>query len=216
MRLLLPLLLVLSAVAAAQEPVRTSFANLTIVSAGDEEFDLSTGVTTLLDGGEISDRSSGITLQANWISYHADEFIDTTGAAVTGPFGTVTAGSVFIDIPAARLSASGELRFAGRDLQVSASSLRYFGEQGVVELSGEVIATTPAFTAERVLYHLESGTLLLFSPYSYDDGLLELSAASAGSQLELRRPVNEAAAGTFAASSTPSPETLALFTGLLE
>lgn len=192
----------------------SSFASLTISAAGDEEFDIATGITTLADGGEVRDRDSSIVLTAPWIRYQVDEFIDTRDATVQGPFGTVTGEEVFVDIEAGRLSASGSLQLSSRNLLVSGEELTYHADVGVVDVEGNVTATDPVFTARRVLYHTRSGTVLLVGPYSFDDGFMQLSASSADSLLELRRPAEEPAEGEeffFEVSSTPRPETLALF-----
>ena len=82
-----------------------SFASLVITSAGDEEFDIATGVTTLLEGGEIRDQGSGIVLTAPWISYKVDEYIETRDTTVTGSFGRVTGETVHVDIPSSKLTA---------------------------------------------------------------------------------------------------------------
>lgn len=215
-RALLPLLLLAGLVLAQSG---ASFASLVITAAGDEEFDIATGVTTLVDGGEIRDRDSGIVLRAPWISYSVDEFIDTRDTLVEGPFGTVTAAEVFVDIPAGRLSASGELQLHGPNLLVSGEQLSYHAQEGVVDVSGEVSASDPDFSARRVLYDTASGMLLLFGPYAFDDGLLQLSASSVDALLELRRPETEPAEGegfSFEVSSTPQPETLELFASWLQ
>lgn len=196
-----------------------SFASLSISAAGDEEFDISTGITTLVDGGEVRDRDSGIVLTAPWLRYQVDEFIDTRDATVEGPFGVVTAAEVFVDIPASRLSASGNLQLSGRNLLVSGDSLTYHGDQDVVDVEGNVAATDPLFSARRVLYHTASGTVLLLGPYTFDDGFMELTASSPDSLLELSRPATEPAEEEeffFEVSSTPQAETLALFGNWLQ
>ncbi len=196
-----------------------SFASLVITSAGDEEFDIATGVTTLLEGGEIRDQGSGIVLTAPWISYKVDEYIETRDTTVTGSFGRVTGETVHVDIPSSKLTASGSLQLAGRNLLVSGDTLEYFAEAGVIDLTGNVVATDPVFSASRVLYHTASGTVLLFGPYSFDDGFMRLDASSSDSRLELRRPEEEPEsedAFYFLVSSTPDPSTLQLFANWLD
>lgn len=207
----------LLAVAAAQQT--GSFASLVIAPAGDEEFDIATGITTLLDGGVITDHDSGITLQAPWIRYKVGEFIETTDTSVSGSFGAVSAASVYVDIQSALLSAEGELQLDGRNLTVTGDSLRYHADAGVVDLQGQVVASSPVFSASRLLYDTSSGTVLLFGPYTFDDGFLELTATSESALLELRRPADEPedpAAFAFLVSSTPDPETLSLFSNWLD
>ena len=126
---------------------------------------------------------------------------------------------MFVDIAAGRLSANGSLQLSSRNLQVSGEELTYHADVGVVDVEGSVTATDPVFTARRVLYHTGSGTVLLVGPYSFDDGFIQLSASSPESLLELRRPGEEPAEGEeffFEVSSTPRPETLALFGSWLQ
>ncbi len=210
-------LVLLFAMAVAQQA--GSFASLVITPAGDEEFDIATGITTLLDGGVITDHDSGITLESPWIRYKVGEFIETTDTSVRGSFGAVSAASVHVDIQAALLNAEGELQLDGRNLTVTGDTLRYFADAGVVDLEGQVVASSPVFSASRLLYDTDSGTVLLFGPYTFDDGFLELTATSASARLELRRPAEEPEDPeqfAFMVSSTPDPETLALFGNWLD
>lgn len=191
-----------------------SFASLVITPAGDEEYDIATGVTTLTQGGVIQDQGSGITLEAPHISYRVDDYIDTTSATVSGGFGTVVADSVRVDISESLLTASGNLQLTGQNLHVSGDELSFFADAAVVDLRGNVSATDPIFTASRILYDTVSGTILLFGPYSFDDGFLQLSASSPASHLELLRPDVEPADPAefaFSVSSTPAASTLELF-----
>jgi hypothetical protein len=217
-----PLLLLLACVAftlaSAQEPAGEaaaavpSFASLAITPAGDEAFDFSTGITTLATGGQISDRQSRITLDAAYIRYRVDDFIEAAGVVVHGPFGTIHAASLHIDIPAALLTARGELQLQGPGLTVTGQELSYFAGSGVIDLQGSVTATDPVFSAERLLHDENSGVTLLFGPYSYSDGFLTLSAEAGSAQLELEpvKDENDATTG-FSASSTPEARTLELF-----
>ncbi len=196
-----------------------SFASLVITPAGDEEYDIATGVTTLTEGGVIIDQGSGITLEAPFISYRVDDFIDTTSATVTGSFGTIVGDEVRVDISSSLLTASGNLQLSGQNLQVSGDQLSYFAETGVVDLQGNVTASDPVFSASRILYDTVSGTVLLFGPYSFDDGFLQLSASSPDGFLELLRPEEEPENPqefAFSVSSTPGTSTMELFGDWLE
>lgn len=211
------LLLLLAGTALAQ--TGGSFANLVITPTGDEEYDISTGITTLTEGGVIQDHGSGITLEAPLISYRVDDYIDTSFTTVTGGFGTVLGDSVYVDIRESLLTAGGNLQLTGRNLHVSGNELSYFAESGVVDLQGNVSATDPVFTASRILYDTASGTVLLFGPYTFDDGFLQLSASSPDSFLELLRPAAEPEdvdEFAFLVSSTPAAQTLALFAAWLD
>lgn len=216
---LLPAVALLLLLASALAQTGASFASLVITPAGNEEYDISTGITTLTGGGIIHDQESGITLEAPFISYRVDDFIETGSAVVTGDFGTVSAETVHVDISESLLTAAGELQLTGRNLQAAGEELSYHAEEGVVDLRGNVQATDPAFSASRILYDTGRGTVLLFGPYTYDDGFLTLSASSSDSHLELRRPEPEPEDSdefSFLVSSTPDPATLALFSAWLD
>lgn len=202
-----------------------SFASLAITPTGDEAFDFSTGVTTLQAGGQISDRQSGITLDAAFIRYKVDDFIEATDVTVSGAFGTIHAAELHIDIAAALLTAQGDLRLQGKTLDATGQTLSYHANSGVIDLQGNVSATAPEFSSERLLHDEHSGITLLFGPYTYSDGFLTLTAQS-GTLLELlplQRDADDAddedladAMAGFAASSTPAATTLELFNPYLQ
>jgi hypothetical protein len=210
------LLLVLLVFMAGLPPLTAagaSFASLEITARGDEEFDFSTGVTTLRSGGVISDKQSGISIDAEFIRYRVDTFIEAEGAVVHGSFGVIDAELVEIDIPAALLSAGGGLQLAGRGFSVSAERLIYHARSGVVDLTGQVAGSNPAFSARRVLHDTAGGAVLLLGPYRFDDGFLALAADGSDATLELLPAAEPAEDGTvnYSASSTPAAETLELF-----
>lgn len=193
-----------------------SFAGLVITAAGDEEYDIATGITTLSEGGTVVHRERGIELMADFISYRAGEYVETGAAELQTEAGTVTAGRVRLELEKDRLEAAGGIRFSGSGLGVSADGLTFSADSGIVELRGSVTSLEPAFSAERLLFDPESGTALLFGPYTYDDGLLELSAEGNDSLLELTSAEGPSGAAIFSASSGPSSGTLELFAAWLD
>jgi len=196
-----------------------SFANLTINAFGDEVLDISTGISTLTDGGRVTDRASGVELESEHITYLAGSFIETGMAHLTGPFGSVTGGSVRVDIPEGEVHAHGELEFLGPNLQVLGTELAYYVDRGVIVLTGGVDAPLPGFSAASLFYDTASGTVLLVGPYSFDDGLISLSSSQPGAYLELlgaqADPDGEGPA-RFQVSSEPSQATLDAFAALLD
>lgn len=196
-----------------------SFAGLVITARGDEEFDISTGITTLVDGGEIYDRTTGMGLVADFIRYRVDEFIETRGTEVSGPFGTVRAEFVDFDMVDGILTAGGSLELTADEVVATAQALSFHLESGVMDISGSVTATAPGFSAERVLLSTESGVVLLLAPYEYDDGFLLLRSTTPGAMLELIPQLDDEAGadawtegpGQFAASTIPQESTLELF-----
>ena len=189
--LVLIALLVLQQAGLAQEAgegEHTNFAGLTIVAAGEQEFDLLTGVTTLPQGGQIISQEYGLTLVGERIAYREGEFIEASGVSVTTDFADATAESVRFDLESGDMSANGNVRFEHETLSLRATSLRYIAVAAAVRFEGPVVGE--GLEAAGMLLDIGSGTLLLVGPYRYEDGLFELASAREGALLALT-PANE-------------------------
>lgn len=166
----------------AQKP----FAALTVEANGRQQYDLTTGVTTMPDGGVITDLSTGVHLEARSIVYLAGAYVEATGASVEGSFGRVTAGSLHLDLVSGVLSAAGELQLVREGLLVTAGALNYDASIEVAEFSGGVTSLEPEFRADRVLLDVRSGDVLLTGEYDFHDTLFTLVSPEGGGRLELR------------------------------
>lgn len=178
------LLVTLSAIAAAAAAA-APFAALTVTANGPQSYDITTGVTTLPDGGTVVDQDTGVTLSAATLRYQVGLTIDAESATVTGDFGTLTAPVIHIDVPAGTLTATGTLRLTRDGLAVSADGLRYDASRQIVDFTGPVTGTAPAFVADRLLLDTRSGDVLLLGHYRFSSGPLTLMAPEAGGRLEL-------------------------------
>ena len=153
------------------------FAALNIVPSGPEELDLTTGVTTLPQGGEIGYRAENVTLKGSFIRYLEGDFVEIKGATVTGDFGTLRAPELRFDVGAQTLDAKGAT-FAGEALALTADTLSLSLKDDVAVLEGNVTSKIPELTAARVLVDLTGSQGLLVGPYTYQDGPVGLKGAA--------------------------------------
>ena len=168
--------------ACAQAP----FAALSISSVGPQVIDITTGITTLPQGGSVIDRDTGVTVAAAHISYLDGSFIEASDVTVDGAFGSLRADKVRIEMAESVLIATGNLRLQRDGLTVTATELRYHALIAIAVFDGGVTGTEPAFNAERVLLDVVSGDVLLVGSYSFSSGLFTMTSPSEGGRLELR------------------------------
>jgi hypothetical protein len=190
------------------------FAALTVTPNGPQRYDISSGVTTLPQGGTVVDQDTGVTLEAASMTYVEGSTIDATKASVAGSFGKLTAASIHIDVPAGTLEASGGLHLVRGGLTVQAGSLAYDATREVVDIHGPVEGTSPDFRADRVLLDAKSGDVLLLGQYSFSEGPLTLTSPTGGGRLELHlHPVD--GKPVYDAATEVSPALLARFSAEL-
>ena len=160
------------------------FAALSIRPDGPEELDLTTGVTTLPQGGEIVYRDEGVALEGSFIRYLEGDFIEVEGATVAGDFGTLRAPRLRFDVNAQTLQAEGGAVFSGEALELSTDVLSLSLRDDVAVLEGNVTNRDPELSSERALIDLAQPQGLLVGPYSYQNGPVGLTGA-AGNLLAL-------------------------------
>jgi hypothetical protein len=162
-----------------------SFAALTVVPHGQQQLDISTGITTLPEGGYIVDKETGLILDAAFVRYSEGGFIEATGSSVQGKFGTLTASSLYVDVVAQTITASGTLQLNYSGLSLSADHLLIYLQPDVAVLSGSVKSADPALSTSNMLINLKTQQALLVSPYSYQSGSLTFEQTVAGQLLQL-------------------------------
>lgn len=206
----------LGATAQAADPVASvaPLAALTVTPKGSIEYDITTGVTTLPDGGTVVDKATGVTLDAASMHYVDGSYIQATGASLAGDFGRMQAQSVQIDIVAGTVDAQGELRLERDGLALTAAGMRFDAGTDVIEFFDAVGANAPAFRAERLLLDARNGDALLVGHYSYKDGIFTLTSPESGGMLELRL-TEVAGVPAYDATTEVSPELLARFAAVL-
>lgn len=160
-------------------------AELEVTAYGRQSIDLASGRTVLEDGGELTERGSGVRLVAAWIAYAEGIEVVARDAAIDGDLGRVEAPHVSIDVAAGRLTAGGGVVWRRAGLHVSGELLWFDAGVGVAGLLGGVQATEPTATAAEVWIDLALGRVLLVGPYAYADGPLVLRGGDgAGLQLD--------------------------------
>ena len=164
----------------AQAPV----AELTVVAYGAQRLDLATGRTVLDDGGEVTDRASGVRMTAAWIAYVDGASLEAHDATIDGDLGRVRAARVVIDLALGLVRAEGDLEFERPGIRARAERLGLDGPAGLAWLAGGVIADQPDVAADAVWIDIADGRLVLVGPYAYADGPFRLEGA-AGARLQL-------------------------------
>lgn len=164
----------------------TPFAALDVRSNGKQVIDITTGITTLPDGGSVIDKETGVSFTAGHIEYLDGAFIEATGVQLEGAFGKLAAERVRIDISDSTLLASGDLVLSRAGLQVVAKELHYYAVHEIAVFEGGVTGNEPNFNAERVLLDVRSGDVLLDGQYSFAGELFTMNSPADGGQLELR------------------------------
>jgi len=190
------------------------FAALTVTPAGRQTYDITTGVTTLPDGGTITDQETGVALQAASIRYQEGAYIEAVGVSVAGAFGTIAAESVRIDLLEGVLWAEGALALEREGLVVRAGRLRYDALQQVAVFDGGVSGTAPGFEADRLLLDARSGDVLLDGRYRFESGLFTMTSPEAGGRLELRFRLLDGQP-SYDAATEVRPEVLERFAAFL-
>jgi len=199
---------------AAQVAAAAPFAALTVTPAGRQIYDITTGITTLPDGGSVIDQDTGVRLDATELSYVDGSYIEANGATVEGTFGRVQAASVRIDVAKGTLSVPGETSLTRDGLTITAAALQYDASAQVAEFTGPVVGDQPSFHATGLLLDARTGDVLLVGPYSYQAGPITLTSPTHGGRLQLTfhdvdgRPV-------YDATTEVSKELLERFAGRL-
>ena len=185
----------LAASAVAEDAVAEDaavLAELTVTAFGAQRLDLATGFTELPDGGIVVDQGSGVRLEAPWLRYADGERLEATQAVIDGPFGTMDAAEVILDLLRRRLLVDGGLTLRVDGAVVRARSLRFDADAGWLWVHGDVSGDTPTFEAAALGYDTASGRIVLAPPYAYEDGPLLLRAAADGAPLQLTPERDEA------------------------
>lgn len=197
-----------------QESVGEAFAALVITSHGRQVFDITTGLTTLPDGGRIYDARTKVEVEAGLIKYVEGQYIDATGVAVSGGFGHFRAEKMHVDLVESVLSASGELQLARDGLTLAAGSLQYYANENVMVFDGGVEGTEPDFYADRLLLDTLTGDVLLDGRYMYAGAVFTLRSPAAGGRLHLK-PQQAGEEYVYAAATEVSPTLLQRFSAYL-
>ena len=187
------------------------FAALTVTPAGAQQYDITTGITTLPDGGSIVDQDTGVALEAQRIVYLAGVYVEAQGVRVTGTFGEVDAEELRIDLVTGVLTATGGLSLTREALTVVADRLTYHAADQVAVFAGGVMGSDPRFQSERVLLDVATGDVLLDGESTAAGSPFALQSPEGGGVLALRLVVTAAGEAAYDAATEPAPELLERF-----
>jgi hypothetical protein len=192
--------LILVLVSVAPSVSVAQFASLTITPKGDSELDITTGITTLPQGGAIVDKSRGITLTASFVEYKDDTFVKAQTARAEGFFGLLHTPEFFLDTAQYLITARGGITLSQDGLSLSADRLTLHLTNGIAVLSGNVNNENPNFQAATLILKMGAGYALLVSPFNYQD---ILSKDEAGSLVQLNQTKETDESFTYSISATP-------------
>lgn len=166
--------------------VAARFAAFSVEPYGPQRVNLDTGVTTLPQGGVITDNENGLRLKGTYIEYKEGAFIRARGVELLSEQEAFRAEALEHDIPKqeARFTA---LLFSNPDFKgVRAErALALFGED-IVVLKGGVRAQSPDLEAEALVVDLKAREALALGRFTYREGRATLKGQGASARLFLR------------------------------
>jgi hypothetical protein len=182
-------------------------AALTVNPAGEQEYDINTGITTLPEGGEVIDTERELQLDAEFIKYKDGEFIEATGGTSEGPFGLLQAAELRLEVATNVITATGGITLTKDGLSLTADTLTLDLNTSIAVLAGNIKNTEPAFEAAAMVVKLGGGYAVMASPFNYNSGPLQFAQDTQGYFLQLKQIENED--GTFKyTASTKVDETI--------
>ena len=190
------------------------FAGLTVTPTGREVFDISTGTTTLPDGGQVVDAATNIRLVAPFIRMREGVWLEARAPVVQGAFGELSASQLAFDLDSLVLEAEGPLKLVREGLELEAQGARYIGGEELVAFT-DPTSEGAGFSAAKILLDPNTGHALLVGPYRYEDGLFTLSSDEPGALLALTWSVVDGVGGYDASTDIPQ-DLLTRFSPLLD
>ena len=160
------------------------FAGFTVQPSGPQELDLSTGITTLAQGGSITDNQRNLKLQAKYIQYKDGEFYKAREASFKSKDGDFSAVSLEFQQKADTLKLD-TLRFSSKDLKGISAKQGVLFKENILVLKGEVRSGEPSLEASLTVIDTSKSQALVLGPFTYKDGLATLKGQKADSTLLL-------------------------------
>ena len=164
--------------------VAQRFAGFTVQPNGPQEMDLGTGVTTLEQGGTITDNQRGLKLQAKYIQYKEGEFYRAKEATFKAKDGNFSAASLEFTQKTETLKLS-TMRFSSGVLKGISAKQGVLFKEDILVLGGEVRSAEPNLEANTVIVDTDKNQALVLGVFSYKDGGSTLRGQKADSTLWL-------------------------------
>ncbi|GGJ30412.1 hypothetical protein [Deinococcus roseus] len=186
-----------------------SFSGFDIKPKGNQDVDLVTGVTTLPQGGLVTDSKNGIKIDAQYIEMKEGEFLKArTAKLTTSDGGLLTASNVEYSVKQNNLTATGKISYQDSNIKdLGAEKVVVHTRDKLIVASGGVQAESPAIKANMVLADYDKNVAVLYGNYSFQSGKQKLSNKSSTGTLFVKFN----AKGEATATTKPTAEQLAVF-----
>ncbi|WP_243028282.1 hypothetical protein [Thermus albus] len=162
------------------------FASFSVEPFGAQRVNLDTGVTTLPQGGILTDNENGLRLKATYIEYKEGSFVRARGAELLSQKETFLAQRLEHDIPKQEARFTG-LAFSNPDFKgLKADRALALFAQDLVVLKGKVQAENPRLQAETLVVNLKDREALALGSFTYQEGKATLRGQGEGARLYLR------------------------------
>lgn len=200
-------LLILSALCGVS--LAASFSGFDIKPKGNQDVDLVTGVTTLPQGGMVTDSKNGIKIDAQFIEMKEGDFLRAkTAKLTTTDGGVLTASNVEFSVKQNNLTATGKINYKDSNIKdLGADKVVVNTKEHIIVASGGVQADSPAIKANMVLADYEKNVAVLYGNYTFQSGKQKLSNKSSTGTLFVKFN----AKGEATATTKPTAEQLAAF-----
>ncbi|GEM47947.1 hypothetical protein [Deinococcus cellulosilyticus] len=205
-------LLIISALCGVS--LAASFSGFDIKPKGNQDVDLVTGITTLPQGGMVTDSKNGIKIDAQFIEMKEGDFLKAkTAKLTTSDGGLLTASNVEYSVKNNNLTATGKINYKDDNIKdLGADKVVVNTKDHIIVASGGVQAQAPAIKANMVLADYEKNVAVLYGNYSFQSGKQKLSNKSGTGLLFVKFN----AKGEATATTKPSAEQLAAFKSYLK
>lgn len=162
------------------------FATFSVEPFGTQRVNLDTGVTTLPQGGILTDHENGLRLKGSYIEYKEGSFVRARKVELLSQKETFLAESLEHDIPKQEARFKG-LTFSNPDFKglKAERALALFAEN-IVVLKGRVQAESPRLQAETLVVNLKDQEALALGSFTYQEGKATLRGQGPNARLYLR------------------------------
>lgn len=162
------------------------FAAFSVEPFGTQRVNLDTGVTTLPQGGVLTDHENGLRLKGSYIEYKEGSFVRARKVELLSQKETFLAESLEHDIPKQEARFIG-LSFSNPDFKglKAERALALFAEN-IVVLKGRVQAESPRLQAETLVVNLKDQEALALGSFTYQEGKATLRGQGPNARLYLR------------------------------
>jgi hypothetical protein len=186
-----------------------SFSGFDIKPKGNQDVDLVTGITTLPQGGTVSDSKNGIKIDAQFIEMKEGDFLKAkTARLTTTDGGLLTASNVEYSVKNNNLTATGKINYKDDNIKnLGADKVVVSTRDKIIVASGGVEAEAPNIKANMVLADYDKNVAVLYGNYAFQSGKQKLSNKSSTGLLYVKFNTK----GEATATTKPTSEQLATF-----